>query len=467
MISPRFKPKSVLIIEDEEMLRLTLGDHLKDQGIEVFEADNGQRGLELYYKHKPALITLDLKMPLLNGHEVLSAIRQHDLDIPVIIISGQGQFNDVVQALKNGASDYLEKPIADLTLVDHAIAMASERIELRNSNISLSKAFLNPAPQNPEHFNNIITHSSKMLDIFRYCEAISSSPEPVLITGETGVGKELLAHAMHRASGSSGKFVALNVAGLDDVSFSDTLFGHVRGAYTGADTIRAGLIEKASNGTLFLDEIGDLDTQSQIKLLRVIQEREFYPLGSDSPKPLRARILAATNIQLTDLKTSESFRRDLYFRLATHTITIPSLHDRPEDIQPLFKHFLYLAAKSYGREVPSYSREVLAALSDYEFPGNIRELRALVFDALGRSSGNKLNLNAFPSVVSSQNILRKADNKKQANPFAAFLELPTIRAATRFLIDEAMIRSGGVQKKAAALLGISPQALSERIKRNP
>ncbi len=456
-------PTRILIIEDEPMLRLTLGDHLRDQGFEVFEAGDGQTGLDLFRTQHPALVTLDLRMTPLDGHAVLAAIRQEDQDVPVIIISGQGQMNDVILALRAGAFDYLQKPIFDMAILDHALDRALERSALKCGNARLSRSFLAEGPQRPEDFALLLTTNKRMRDIFRYCEAVAQSLEPVLITGETGVGKELLARALHRSSRRVGPFVAVNVAGLDDQAFSDTLFGHVRGAFTGADRLREGLMEKAAGGTLFLDEVGDLGQQAQVRLLRVLQEREYHPLGSDTLRPLRARVLAATNRQIDELRGDRGFRSDFFYRLATHAVTLPPLRERSEDIPLLIRHFLAEACVPLGRPVPDCPPSLLARLKAYSFPGNVRELKAMAHDALGRSPGGLLGPEAFPALA----VLPDAHDCRNAhkNPFADLPTLPTLRAAADALVIEAMRRAEGVQKTAAVLLGISPQALSERLKR--
>ena len=451
----------ILIIEDEPLLRLTLGDHLRDRGFEILEAANGQEGLDLFQKHNPDLVTLDLRMSPVSGQQVLEAIRNVDCDIPVIIISGHGQMDDVVLALRAGAFDYLQKPISDMAILDHSISRALEHSSLRRCNANLSSSFLAEKIQHPQNFAHIITANQKMGDIFRYCEAIAKSSESVLITGETGVGKELLAKALHSASGRTGPFLAMNVAGLDDHAFTDTLFGHVRGAFTGAERLREGAMEKAAGGTLFLDEVGDLSQQAQLRLLRVLQEREYLPLGSDVFKPLRARILTATNKSVQELRSGESFRKDFFYRIAVHTVTVPPLRERKEDIVLLLQHFLTEACTALSLAVPTYSRNLIVRLKGYGFPGNVRELKALVQDALGRSQGGVLDLNAFPVISNTPDPLLAHCN----NPFEGLAELPTIRAATYALVQEAMARSGGVQKIATSLLGISPQALCERLKK--
>jgi len=284
----------------------------------------------------------------------------------------------------------------------------------------------------------------------------------VLITGETGVGKELLAKALHRSSRRAGPFVAVNVAGLDEQTFSDTLFGHVRGAFTGAEKPREGLMEKVGGGTLFLDEVGDLSPQAQLRLLRVVQEREYHPLGSDAMRSLRARILTATNKPLEELRGSPTFRADFFYRLATHTVAIPPLRMRREDILPLLRHFLAQAAQAMRSPVPDCSPALVGLLHAHAFPGNVRELKALAYDALGRLRGPMLGPDCFPSLRGTP---EAGCSTAPNNPFTALPELPTLRAATETLISEAMRRANGVQRHAALILGITPQSLSERLKR--
>ncbi|WCB46492.1 sigma-54-dependent transcriptional regulator [Nitratidesulfovibrio vulgaris] len=454
---------TILIIEDEPLLSLTLGDHLRDRGFQVIEASDGQMGLELFHAHTPSLVTLDLRMDPMDGHEVLAAIRKQDQDTPVIIISGQGQMEDVIRALRAGAFDYIQKPVYDMTILDHAIDRALERSALRHGNARLSRSFLADGPQRPEDFSHILTMNPRMRDIFRYCEAVAQSTEPVLITGETGVGKELLARALHRSSQYTGPFIAINVAGLDIQGFSDTLFGHVRGAFTGADRPRAGLMEKAAGGTLFLDEVGDLSQQAQICLLRVLQEKEYHPLGSDCVRPLCARVIAATNKELSGLRSDTGLRSDFFFRLATHVVTLPPLRERREDIPLLMHHFMEEACKALGRAIPDCSAPLLSRLKAYAFPGNVRELKGMIHDALGRCPVGPLTPAAFPSFAALQSSCHA--HEPVQNPFEGLSSLPSLRMATECLISEAMRRSNGVQKVAASILGISPQALSERLRR--
>jgi DNA-binding NtrC family response regulator len=318
-------------------------------------------------------------------------------------------------------------------------------------------------------FPEIITNDPKMFEIFEYIEATAPSAQAVLITGDTGVGKELIARAVHVCSGRKGNFVAVNVAGLDDNIFSDTLFGHERGAFTGADRQRRGQVEQASGGTLFLDEIGDLSPASQVKLLRLLQEGEYLPLGRDIPKKTDCRIVAATNEDLWELQKNGRFRKDLNFRLRTHHIHVPPLRDRLGDIALLVDHFLERAASELRKKTPTPPPELYPFLETYSFPGNIRELQAMIFDAVSQHKNKVLSLDVFKlHILQGKKQVKEvafADSNSDELSMVLFpTELPSIREATLLLVREAMKRAKNNQSLAAQMLGISRQALAKRLK---
>ncbi|WP_208022654.1 sigma 54-interacting transcriptional regulator [Desulfonema ishimotonii] len=324
--------------------------------------------------------------------------------------------------------------------------------------------------ENKDVFAEIITNNAEMFSIFQYIESIAQSPQPVLITGETGVGKELIARCIHRVSAVNGSWVVVNVAGLDDTMFSDTLFGHVKGAFTGANLTRRGMIETARGGTLFLDEIGDLSLASQVKLLRLLQEGEYLPLGQDKPKYTDMHIIAATNVDLWLLQRKGKFRKDLNFRLRTHHIHIPPLRDRLEDIPLLVEHFLEEAAQALRKKKPTPPKELSVLLKNYAFPGNIREMKAMIYDAVSRHKSKVLSLDVFKEHIDQghKNNFEMLEENISAisefHPFRPFRELPSIKQATHMLVEEAMRRSNGNQSIAARMLGISQPALSKRLK---
>jgi transcriptional regulator with PAS, ATPase and Fis domain len=282
------------------------------------------------------------------------------------------------------------------------------------------------------------------------------------------VGKELFSRTIHQLSGRGGECVAVNVAGVDDTLFSDTLFGHVRGAYSGADREREGLVARARGGTLFLDEIGDLDGQAQVKLLRLLQEQEYYPLGSDKPLRTDARIVVATNYNLQDRINEGRFRRDLYYRLRGHQISIPPLRERQDDIPLLLESFLQEAADSLNKRKPTAPPELIALLASYPFPGNIRELRAMVFDAVARHRSGILSMTSFREMMGSERSTGASGSSGDGGEGGLTISgrFPTLKEAEDFLINEALKRSSENQGVAADLLGIKRTTLNKRLNKN-
>ena len=277
----------------------------------IIRYQDSREVMPLLSRQEIEVMLLDLSMPHITGEELLSLITKDFPEIPIIIITGSNDVDTAVACMKSGAFDYMVKPVEKSRLIS-GVKRAIEIRELQRENRLLKARVLSDQLQHPEAFSEIVTRHGTMRSIFQYIEAISISPQPVLITGETGVGKELVARAIHTLSNRKGNFVPVNVAGLDDNVFADTLFGHNKGAFTGADQPRSGLIEQASGGTLFLDEIGDLHPTSQVKLLRLLQDGEFFPLGADIAKHSDARVVVATNQNLQTLQESGKFRKDLY-----------------------------------------------------------------------------------------------------------------------------------------------------------
>ena len=319
-------------------------------------------------------------------------------------------------------------------------------------------------------FAPVITRSRKMRALFSYLDSVANTARPLLIAGETGVGKDLLAKAVHDASGRRGRFIAVNVAGLDNHSFSDTLFGHRRGAFTGADQAREGLVAEAANGTLLLEEIGDLSEPSQVKLLRLIQENEYYPLGSDVAKRSSARIIATTNREMGQMIESGKFRRDLHCRLSPHNCEVPPLRERREDIAILFRHFLAEAAQELDKMEPLCSEETVDRLAAYSFPGNVRELQNMVYDAVARQKSGELTARSLGSFLrdGAESPEPGSGDTLSATPEGmdtALHPFPTLQESTDRLIEQAMAKASGNQRIAASLLGITRQALNNRLVR--
>ncbi len=341
---------------------------------------------------------LDLGLPHLSGAELLPMLRGEFPQIPVIVVTATDDLETAVACMRGGAFDYLTKPVEPSRLWS-AVRNALEMGELQREVRRLGRQVTSRELQHPEAFAGIITANERLKSLFRYVEAVAGSPRPILITGESGTGKELMARAVHEVSLREGEFVAVNAAGLDDTVLSDTLFGHDKGAYTGADQARKGLVEKASGGTLFLDEIADLEPSSQTKLLRLLQEGEYYPLGSDRVQLSRARVVAATNADLEARQKQGSFRKDLFYRLMTHWVLLPPLRERPEDLPLLVEHFAREAAASFGKPAPEAPPNLILLLRGYSFPGNVRELQSLVYRRRGPAGGGHPFLEALPGVL--------------------------------------------------------------------
>lgn len=439
----------------------------EDCGYQVIEAKNGLEGLEKFHHHHPDLVFTDLRMPQMDGLEFMRRIKEVNPDTPVVVISGIGVIAEAIKAVKLGAWDYITKPVVSLTELEIVAKRALETLELRQEVSALRQKVLVGQVQNKDAFSAIVTSDDGMVRLFKYIEAVAPTSQPVLISGSTGVGKELLARSVHSASKRTGDFIAVNLGGLDDQVFSDTLFGHIKGAFTGADRLREGVIAQAANGTLFLDEIGELAESSQIKLLRLLQEQEYFPLGSDRPRKTTARIVAATNRDLRAMVEDGRFRQDLYYRLCTHKIHIPPLSSRKGDIGLLLALFVKEAAAALHKDLPAISQELPCYLSAYDFPGNVRELKAMVYDAVARHNRG---------VLSKEYFLQSMDSHGQSNSPLPVSEavsrigdagnrLPTLKESEEALIQKALELADGNQGVAARYLGITRQGLNKILNR--
>ncbi len=457
----------ILLVDDEvawlRSLALTLE---RVAGIRhVVPCEDPRRVMQILHGDDIGVVLLDLTMPHLSGEEVLQQIAAEHPEVAVIVVSGLNQLETAVRCVRLGAFDYHVKTEEEDRLVA-AVLRAVRMQELRRENEEITGRFLSGEIAHPEAFAGIVTRDATMRTLFSYVEAVATSPQPLLVTGESGVGKELVATAAHRLSGCPGKLVAVNVAGLDDAVFADTLFGHLRGAFTGADQPRRGMVEEAADGTLFLDEIGDLSIASQVKLLRFLQEGEYFPLGSDRPKRVKVRVIAATHQDLAAKEKSGAFRRDLYYRLRTHRVRVPPLRERKHDLPLLLEHFLEEAARSLGKKKPTAPQQLAQLLATHDFPGNIRELKAMVFDAVSLHRERVLSMDAFVQAIGAPGEGATPDaGAAEANPFAAVERLPGFDEALQLLVTEAMARAAGNQTLAARLLGMSQPALSKRLKR--
>ncbi|MCG8335462.1 MAG: sigma-54 dependent transcriptional regulator [Proteobacteria bacterium] len=459
--------KPIIIIDDEEPILFSIDTTLRSEKYQdIITCQDSRHAMALIREYGAQVVLLDLTMPYVSGQELLEQIAAEFPDIPIIIITGTIDIETAIQCMKKGAFDYITKPI-EATRLQKTVRQAISFNELRHENKALKDHILDEQLEYPDDFANIITTNHKMFGIFRYIEAIAKTSQVVLITGETGVGKELIARSLHTISGLKGKFVPVNIAGLDDVVFTDTLFGHIKGAFTGAEQDRNGLVEQASGGTLLLDEIGDLKSSSQIKLLRFLQESEYRSLGMDETRQANVRVVASTNKSITELKQDDHFRKDLLYRLQTHHIHIPALRERLDDIPYLLDHFIAEAADTFNIKKPNYPKELAVLLQNYNYPGNIREFKAMVFDAVSRHRSKTLSMKVFQSYINEQgaDTLKKAESiESESIQFPS--KLPTIEETTSQLLQEALKRANGNQSIVARLLGISQQAVSKRLKKN-
>lgn len=463
---------TLLIIEDEHGLRRGLADYFSELGCIVFEAENGMAGLDLFREVQPDLVFTDLRMPILDGFAVIESINQESPATPVIVISGTGVITDAIRAMKLGARDYVCKPVHEFEELALVVKRVLHEKSLQQVVESLKTSLLDVRDSRHPAFSDITTADPALLAILKYLEAIAVTAEPILVQGETGTGKELIARAIHQASARKGAFIAVNVAGLDDQLFSDTLFGHVRGAFTGADKAREGLVSQARGGTLFLDEIGDLSTASQVKLLRLFQEGEYYPVGSDLPRSSDARIIVATHCNLPQLVKAKTFRQDLYYRLNVHEVTLPPLRRRTQDLPLLLERFIADSARRLGKKIPTIPKELCSYLAAYDFPGNIRELQGMVFDAIARHEKGILSVSSFLKATGVEYQTSVPISSPDASSDAHIVlydhqgeRTPTLKEAEEVLVAQALKRSHGNQGAAAARLGITRAALNKKLLR--
>ena len=437
--------------------------------------------------NRAVMETLDYSRAEIVGNSIFKLYHQdciEDAKELFSVITETGGIHDAEQTLRKRDGGKIDVSLNATTVRNESGNLTSAQFDwrditrravevgdLRSENRQLKERLSSNRLEHPKAFSDIVTQDPAMYSIFRQVESSARSGHPVLITGETGVGKEKIAEIMHQLSGRSGEFVPVNVAGLDDPMFSDTLFGHTKGAFTSADSTRRGLIEQASGGTLFLDEIGDLAMQSQTKLLRFLQDGEYRHLGEDAPTQSDVRIVVATNRTIESLTGSGNFRSNLYYRLETHHIHLPPLRERKGDIPLLVSHFLKRAAERLGKKIPVPPPELFTLLSTYHFPGNIRELEGMVNDAVSGHEGGVLSTEPFRRKIDEHTSVFTSDGalKVGAVTFSDTLsllqELPALKEIQDLVIAEALQRADGNQTIAARLLGMSKQALNNRLNR--
>ena len=450
-------PCGILVVDDERQALLACRLALLAGGLgPVTDCEDPREALRLIQEKEFTLALLDLSMPGMSGEELLEAFRQKHPEMPIVILTAFNDAETAMRCIRAGAHDYLIKPIDKDRLLT-TVRRALETRALRNENVRLKDHLLGREGVDDPAFRSMATRDEGMKGLFHYAKAISESAEPVLITGETGTGKDLMARAIHALSGRKGEFVALNVAGLEEQLFNDVLFGHAKGAFTSAMQARDGLLQKAKGGTIFLDEIGDVELPLQSKLLRVIESGEYYAAGSDKLLRSDARVVVATNRDVQELCRSGKMRRDLFYRLDVHHLHLPPLRERGNDVLLLAQLFADAAAESLKRPPVRLGNDAEEVLMAYAWPGNVRELKAVMTDAVSRAPSGELSADMMNhKLASGEKIQRLAPVVPD--------RLPTLREATESLIQSALRQAGGNQRVAANILGISQPALSKRLK---
>ena len=368
----------VLVVDDEPALRRSLARVLETRGMHVAVAEDGAQALEYIQRSPPDVALVDMQMPGIGGLEVLARVKAMGIPIEVLLMTAFADVDAAVAAMKAGAYHFLTKPFHSNDAVAHAVFKAAEHRRLADRARQLEQVLLSK-----ERFGEIIGDSPKMLDVFRLIEGVAPTMSTVLILGESGTGKELVARAIHQHSPRAKKpFVAVNCGAIPKELVESELFGHVRGAFTGAQSARAGLFETADGGTILLDEVGDLPLAAQVKLLRVLQDGEIKRVGADEPRTVDVRVLAATNVDIMSHIHSGQFRRDLYYRLNVIAIELPPLRERGDDVLLLANHYLQKFARSMQREQKRLAADAVRALREYDWPGNVRELEHAIEHAM-------------------------------------------------------------------------------------
>jgi two-component system NtrC family response regulator len=440
----------ILVVDDEPAQRALVAGFLARHGFEVTQAADGGAALARFRQEPFELVLTDQKMPDLSGLQVLEAVRAITPETAVIVMTAYGTIETAVEAIKAGAADYLTKPL-NLDELLHRIHQVRERQRLVSENRELREALAER-----HRVEGIIGDSGPMQEALSLVRRVAPSDATVLIRGESGTGKELIAKAIHYASPrASGPLVKVNCAALAESLLEAELFGHEKGAFTGAIATRKGRFELADGGSLFLDEIGDLPAHMQVKLLRALQEREFERVGSSRPIAVNVRLLAATHRDLEALAREGSFRDDLYYRINVVTIALPALRERREDLPLLIDHFLKAFAAKNRKTIHGLTREARDALLRYDYPGNVRELENLIERAVVLTRDEVIGVSDLPLTLQDPS----PDPGTGAGLVAA------VEGLERRMLREALARASGVQTRAAELLGISERVLRYKLKK--
>jgi len=441
---------AIVVIDDTVGSLELITAALAHTGAAVYTASNPVEGLELVRKHRPRMVITDLVMPQISGLEVLQHVMSFDSTIDVILMTAHYTTGTAVAAIRNGAADYLQKPVKIAVLrerVANLIESANRRSKARSPNSASTQEL---------EFEGLVAASNQMWDLFAMVQRIAPHYRSVLVHGPTGAGKDLVATALHRRSGVPGKFVVLNCSAVVETLFESELFGHVKGSFTGADRDKTGLFELANGGTLFLDEIGDMPLPTQAKLLRAIQNQEVLPVGSLTARKVNVRIVAATHRDLRAAIANGRFREDLYYRLSMVELSVPPLRDRAEDISLLARHFVKKFSHEYSKEVEGLTPRASIVLQRYDWPGNVRELEHVIGRACMLADGISIDVQDLPEALVRSTPVSDVSAGEAPSALADH---------ERRLVEEALQASGGNQSEAARRLGIGRDALRYKMKR--
>jgi two-component system, NtrC family, response regulator PilR len=453
------RPPRILVVDDERSMRELLAIVLRREGYEVLLAENGRGAIEMLEREPIDLLISDIKMPDLSGVDVLRAAKKVDQDILGIMITAFASTETAVEAMRLGACDYLSKPF-DIDLLKMKVREKIENRQLKQENVLLKRT-LGLSHQ----FSNIIGRSEAMLAVFKMIETVARTNSTILLTGESGTGKGLVAQAVHFHSLRREKpMVSLNCGAMPENLLESELFGHMRGAFTGADTNKKGLLEVAERGTVFLDEIGEMSPVMQVKLLRVLQERRFRRVGGLEELQADIRVIAATNQDLTRLVAEGRFREDLFYRINVIPISLPPLRDRREDIPLLAEHFLEKYSEQMGKQISGISHDAMELLRRHDWPGNIRELENVLERAVALEATPAILPDSLPPAVRGD-APRVNGGVHEPLPDGGFDLEAHVKEIERGYIAEALKRAGGVQVKAAELLGMSFRSFRYYVKK--
>ena len=449
----------VFVVDDEPEPRRVVGRALTREGFSVSTFESAPAVLAaLRTESEPVdLLVTDINMPEMSGLELLSAVTENWPDVVVILLTGQAELSVAVEAMRRGAYDYLAKPVDPANTLLPAVRRAIERGRLIRRNL-----FLQSQLDLADRGSGIVGDSKIMREVYALIASVAPTDATVLVLGESGTGKELVARAIHAQSKRSGKpFIDVNCGALTETVLESELFGHAKGAFTGAAGARKGLFEEASGGTLFLDEVGELTPATQVRLLRVLQERQVRPVGSNESRAIDVRVIAATNRDLARRVEEGAFRQDLYYRLDVVTIGVPPLRERPEDIPALVHHFLKKHSARLGKAVEQVEPAALERLSAHRWPGNVRELENAIERAIVLAKGNAFGVELLPALLRASQQPPRGPDPRLGQPFAQ-----AKAAFEREYLEQALERGGGTIARAAKLADVDPSNLRRLLKRH-